>query len=275
MNKHVIFLDIDGTLVHQHGEVSLRVKQALQKVRQNGHYVFLCTGRNQIGIQQLLPIGFDGVICSAGGYIEINGKTVFESHIDVKVVQMIRDIFDRNHVLYNLECNDKVFQSLEMSHLLFSFEGKSHSEIERLIEQQRKESFIYSIEEYNDEDIQTICFIAKDMKDIIEPQNIISQKCQFLIYQRLSNDTINGEIMKKGIHKGFGIELVMKELGLPIENSIGFGDSMNDLQMIQTCYRGVVMANGDPKLKEYATTICESVEDDGIFHELYRLGLLR
>lgn len=48
---------------------------------------------------------------------------------------------------------------------------------------------------------------------------------------------------------------------------------MNDYAMIQTCEYGVVMANGSKELKQYGNAICESVQDDGIYHELHRLGL--
>ena len=49
---------------------------------------------------------------------------------------------------------------------------------------------------------------------------------------------------------------------------------MNDYEMIKVCHHAVVMGNGVKELKQYASSICESVEDDGIYHELKRLGLL-
>lgn len=47
MNKKIIFLDVDGTLTLPTGEVSYKVKNAISQARNNGHYVFLCTGRNK------------------------------------------------------------------------------------------------------------------------------------------------------------------------------------------------------------------------------------
>ena len=50
---------------------------------------------------------------------------------------------------------------------------------------------------------------------------------------------------------------------------------MNDYEMIKFCHHGVVMANGSQELKQYADSICESVDDDGIYHELKRLNLCK
>ena len=49
MGRKAIFLDVDGTLTLPNGQVSPKVEEAISKVRKNGHYVFLCTGRNKAG----------------------------------------------------------------------------------------------------------------------------------------------------------------------------------------------------------------------------------
>ena len=47
MNRKLIFLDIDGTLVTQMKAPSDHVKKAVRSARSNGHKVFLCTGRKK------------------------------------------------------------------------------------------------------------------------------------------------------------------------------------------------------------------------------------
>src|SRR5699024_11845144 len=75
MKTKLIFLDIDGTLISAMDHPSILVKQAIQTARANGHKVFLCTGRNMpiIG-DDILEIGFDGIIASAGSHIEIRSE---------------------------------------------------------------------------------------------------------------------------------------------------------------------------------------------------------
>lgn len=280
MDKKMIFLDVDGTLTSPQGEVSNRVKMAIKQARQNGHYVFLCTGRNKSGIRSLLEIGFDGIICSAGGYIEMNNEMLYESFLSLEDVKQAREVFERSHVYYNLEATNQTFQDDGMNEL-FVHGSKSqnieemNSEMQRLMQQQIERFNITSIKEYNENpvEIHKICFIALDKQDLDEPRRVLSDKFVFIIHELFSKETINGEIIIKGTNKGNAVRFIAERLGLSLENSIGFGDSMNDLEMIKTCQYGVVMENGSDELKKHASTICESVEADGVYHEFKRLKL--
>ena len=278
MERKIIFLDIDGTLTLPKGGVSSRVKDAITQVRQNGHYVFICSGRNRAGVESLMPIGFDGAICSAGGYIEINGQKIYESCLCDEDLKIARDVFDRNHVLYNLETTHITFSSDEMNKEFVKMQlngEKVNSEMMRLMNEQMKQFNIHSLEEFNQNPIpvQKLCFIARDEKDLIEPRDILSKRYHFIVHELFSKETINGEIIIKGTNKGKAIQKVVEILGLSMDDTIGFGDSMNDFEMIQVCHYGVAMANGSEELKAYASTVCESVEDDGVYHELKRLVL--
>lgn len=48
---------------------------------------------------------------------------------------------------------------------------------------------------------------------------------------------------------------------------------MNDYEMLQVCNYGVAMKNACQELKAGADSICESVENDGVYYEMERLGL--
>lgn len=75
MKQKLIFLDIDGTLLPP-GEMTVPASavEAIRQARANGHKVFLCTGRNLRMTKPLLAYGFDGFVCSAGGYEAVMGK---------------------------------------------------------------------------------------------------------------------------------------------------------------------------------------------------------
>ena len=49
MEKKAIFLDVDGTLVANHGKMTEQVKKAITLARNQGHKVFICTGRRYSG----------------------------------------------------------------------------------------------------------------------------------------------------------------------------------------------------------------------------------
>jgi len=276
--KKMVFLDVDGTLVGHDQRVSKPVRDAIEAARKNGHGVFLCTGRNRAGIQALLNIGFDGMICSAGGYIEVNGQVIHTCYLTEAEVNEARDIFDRHHVLYNMEATDTTFQSEEMSHLFVSqrIDGENaNSELARLMEEQKNTYNIHALKDFDAHPlpIHKLCFIAGSLSDLDEAKEKLSDRFHFIIHEMFSKHTLNGEIINKKMDKGMAVKKVAAYFNVPLTDTIGIGDSMNDLEMIQTCGTGVVMANGSEALKKHADMICESVEKDGVADAFKQLGL--
>lgn len=68
MNKKIIFLDVDGTLVDYENRLPDSAVDAIRKARKNGHRVYICTGRSKAEVyQNLWDIGLDGMIGGNGG----------------------------------------------------------------------------------------------------------------------------------------------------------------------------------------------------------------
>ena len=68
MKGKLLFLDIDGTLTEPGRNIPpASALEAIKKAQQNGHKVFLCTGRNLAMLKPLLAYDFDGYVASAGG----------------------------------------------------------------------------------------------------------------------------------------------------------------------------------------------------------------
>jgi hydroxymethylpyrimidine pyrophosphatase-like HAD family hydrolase len=67
---------------------------------------------------------------------------------------------------------------------------------------------------------------------------------------------------------------VAKPYGIAIADTIGFGDSMNDLEMIETVGYSVCMANGSPALQAKSDLVCPAVDEDGLYKAFEQLGLM-
>ena len=81
------------------------------------------------------------------------------------------------------------------------------------------------------------------------------------------------DIIEKDASKAEGLKRLCKAWNIPLKDTIAFGDSMNDYEMLQVCNYGVAMKNACQELKASADNICESVENDGVYYEMERLGL--
>lgn len=275
MEKKIVFLDVDGTLKNPEKDMSSRIEEAIRQLKENGHYVFVCTGRNKAGVESLRYLNFDGYICSAGGYIEVNGKKIFETYMHEEDVKEVRSIFEKYHIFYNLEALDRTFQDEQM-HIEMMKDHKDMEQMNSEMKRMIQEFHVLPIEEYDQHPvpIQKLCFVSKNEDNINQAKKLLEKKFQFVIHDLFSPDTINGEIIPKDKNKGLAVKKVVEYLHMSIEDTIGFGDSMNDYEMIKTCHYGVAMGNASKELKQYADAICESIDDDGVYHELKRLKLI-
>ena len=82
-----------------------------------------------------------------------------------------------------------------------------------------------------------------------------------------------GELINRKFDKGTGIRAICRHLGHPQEDTIGFGDSDNDLQMTQAAGISVCMGNGSERLKQLCDRIAPTVYEDGLAREFAALGL--
>ena len=82
------------------------------------------------------------------------------------------------------------------------------------------------------------------------------------------------EIMDKNISKDVGIKILLEHYGLSVENSVGFGDNFNDVEMLKFVGCGVAMGNAPEAVKKFADEITTSNEDDGIYNFLAKKNLM-
>lgn len=110
MKQKLIFLDIDGTLLPP-GEMLIpqSTVEALHKAHANGHKLFLCTGRNLRMTQPLLDYGFDGAVCSAGGYVFCGDKVLVDLPMEPQLAQGVRSAMERHGVECTLEARDATY----------------------------------------------------------------------------------------------------------------------------------------------------------------------
>ena len=277
MKRKSIFLDVDGTLVSGHATMNPKVVEAINRARQNGHYVFICTGRNKTGIKyELAKANFDGIIASAGSYIEIDNKVIHSVYFNKLLVDKISKVFDENNIYYNYECTDVTYMSKKMVELFIggvNFES-GNIELEKMMKEEFKKFSIQDLSLYNNQDIHKICFIATDQNDVERAKKQLGDDVNMVIHDIFDATTINGELISKVDNKATAIKQVIDYLGIDKKDTIAFGDSMNDYEMINFVECGIAMGNACKELKEVASRVCRSVDEDGIYYEFIELGLI-
>lgn len=72
------------------------------------------------------------------------------------------------------------------------------------------------------------------------------------------------EIVPRGWNKWVGIQSLLANWDIPVEHVMAVGDGENDLEMIQGVGIGVAMGNAVPVVKQHATAVVSSNDDDGV-----------
>ena len=82
------------------------------------------------------------------------------------------------------------------------------------------------------------------------------------------------ELVPKPFSKATGIEMLIKKLDIPIDNTYAFGDSFNDLEMLQYVRYGVCMGNSDPELFKFTDYRTSDYDKGGVTQALIKFGLI-
>ena len=83
------------------------------------------------------------------------------------------------------------------------------------------------------------------------------------------------ELLPPGIDKGHALSQVMRHIGMEPGNMMAFGDSYNDITMIQTAGIGIAMGNAEEAVKAVADYTTDTNEADGIAKALLHFGVTR
>lgn len=260
-NKKIVFFDIDGTIWNSKNEIPDSTVKAIGRLKENGHLVFLCTGRSRAYVRnpKLLDLGFDGIVSGCGTMIEFDGKVIFSYQIENSLVEKtiqtvrrygFRPILEGKEFLYMDDFefgNDLYGKKLkaEMGEHLLSIEetwGKwDICKLSCATEGNEKDACFAELEEY---------------------------------YDYMIHNPFVAEFVPKGFHKGTGIQKVCELLEIDIAKTYAFGDSANDLGMFQTAGTSVAMGNGSETAKAAADYVTSSLEQDGIWNGCKHFGLI-
>ena len=276
MNKKLIFLDIDGTLTEPGKNIPPEsAVEAVEMARRAGHKVFLCTGRNYGMLKPLLKYGFDGLIASSGGYIEVEKKVIYDHPMTKEQEQRAMEVLAQNQIFCTIECRDGSYTDERLKDFLRDNQDKSeNSELLRWREQIEQSLGIRPMSEYKGQPLYKIVMMALSRESLENAKKILGKDFAFCIQETKGHTIHNGELICTDYDKGQAVERVCSYLGYTVKDTIGFGDSMNDLEMMETVGISVCMQNGSNALKNIADYVCPPYYENGIYEAFQRYQLL-
>lgn len=270
----IIFLDIDGTLVDFGHDLTEKTREALLLAKAAGHTLMLCTGRTRCQIfKELLEDNlFDGMIASAGAYVEYKGKQLYEKTIEPKKLSTLVSNLKGRRVPLLLMGRDCLYTTEEDRQTIAeSFEREMPGSTEQM---ERNLGHIVLMEDYTRLPVVEKLIFQEAPCSIEEIGVCIGRDFEVVRSSFQERETQSGEISIAGITKAAGIQYMLDYLNLDREDTVAFGDSYNDLEMLEYVNIGVAMGNAVEAVKQSADMVTEDIKEDGIYQGFLKLGLI-
>ncbi len=253
MNKKYIFFDIDETLTNDNpgGIVTESTKRALRKLKENGHFVAIATGRaNHFAIDFAKENEIENMVCDGGNGLTINYKLISLEPLDFDISNQIID-----------ECREKGIPycvAIDNTPLLYTNSPVKYANDEMKFQ---------VIEDMN-LDFHKVDQILKIFISCTpeEENNIVSM--HQLGYMRYFQ---TGCIVEP-LDKYKGIIKMVEYLNGNKDDIVVFGDGKNDLSMMQQAPISIAMGNAIDELKDIATFITHRNDEDGIEYACQHFG---
>lgn len=279
MNKKAIFLDIDGTLMNHSGKIPDSAVVAIEEARRNGHVVLVCTGRSRAEISRdIFQLDLDGIIGAAGGYVELEGKAIHEVYIPKEEVSHIVRFFEAHDTQFYLEATSKVYTNKQSkAYFINRIDQRIARSPEAKVDiESQMHPFLVNMEDESDlirDDINKVTFMGASLT-LDEIQQEFKEHFLVIPGSYGQEGKICGELMLKEVHKATGIEIALKALGIERRDTFAYGDSYNDIEMLQYVACGIAMANSPEALKKVADDVTDSPDEDGLYKSFKKYGLI-
>lgn len=259
--KRAVFFDIDGTLWDEHSFIPQSTQEAIQRLRENGHLAFICSGRTKgfIRDEKLLSLGFHGIVAGCGTYIECDGNVLYYHRLDNQIVKQSLDVLKKYRMSAILEGKERLYlDSTE-------FEGNPYV---RKLKEELKDSVLPISGNEENWEISKFSASAVDDSYLLAAQELKEH------FDCLVHGMHAIEFVPTGFSKASGIQKTCEFLNIPLENTYAFGDSVNDLDMLSYVAHGVAMGNGTENAKQAADYVTSTLHEDGILRGLEYYGLI-
>jgi Cof subfamily protein (haloacid dehalogenase superfamily) len=278
MKRKAIFLDVDGTLVNDNGQVPESARQAVRAARANGHLVFLCTGRSPAELwPEILAIGFDGLVAASGAFVEIGELVLVHECLTAPDLDHVRDFFGSRQINLYFQANDGIYATREVRTQLRQLIGGSVTDADVRAELER------GMFGFVDEILVDADPYATRITKVIylfSPVSIDDLRGEFAGSFDVIPSSVplfgpnSGEMTLPGVNKATGIEALLEHLGVDRADTLAIGDSYNDLEMLQHVAIGVAMGNAPGPVKDVANEVTASVDENGIQQTFLRHGFI-
>mmetsp|Transcript_501 Transcript_501/g.750 ORF Transcript_501/g.750 Transcript_501/m.750 type:complete len:311 (+) Transcript_501:78-1010(+) len=280
-------LDLDGTLLQSNHKLSNKTCEYLQYLDRKGFTIIIATGRAactvdehvaKLNLPHPLPVvcsnGARGLMCSVQSDQTISYEEVFYKPVPQNIaratIHTANDLgyVSQYYVDERIYANPSQPEQLQLTEMYRELTGSDTLYID--------DGFEEAIKKGPPSKQVVLCQVHQQDSMIESFETALNRETFFI--EGKAPHIIRGhtgwfmEILHPEVNKGCGLENMCKHLGIPLSETVAFGDGDNDVEFIQMAGCGFVMKNARDVLKEAGDEIIEFTNDEeGVVKTLKRL----
>ena len=267
MDIRVIATDMDGTLLDTKGQLELpRLEKILDKLDQCDIRFVIATGNEVHRMRQLL-----GHLAERVVLVVANGARIFENNELLRAQTWDDAMVDRalDH-FKGRECQDQFVVTAMNGGFVKT--GTVFTELDKFMTPEMIEK-LYQRMNFVDE------FDPNLFGGVLKMSMVVGEERLDSVLQEI-NDLFDGhvravssgygciDILQDGIHKAWGLVELLKRWNLKPEQIMAFGDSENDIEMLELAGISYAMENAEEAVKRVATKVAPANSQAGVYKVL-------
>ena len=255
----LIASDMDGTLLNSNKHLSPSIHGILNKLREKGIIFVAISGRDIFSLKEIFKDVEEDIVYASnnGNYITYKDEVIFENYIDNSMVDKVAKIIRKKAKHNTIYCSKDTIYS---ESIIPGIVGRKWN---------LKVKYVRDITKVEDKILKITTFGAE--KIINRALEAVSELNDKLMITK--SGTTCFDICRLGGTKKQGINILQEIFNVGYNETMVFGDHMNDLEMMSSAYYSYAIENAEEEVKKNARFIAGTNDNDGVINVIKEVAL--
>ncbi len=272
MRKYdIVFVDIDDTLNPSSSSTSEYTKEVMKKLKDKGIKVVVNTGRSaKYAIEKSIEAGLSEYTISSNGaevYNYHERKEIFSKPIANEDIKSIYDYCETHNMTIILNSLEKRY--INIKDYKYNNEPAIYFDnIDEILKNNKINQLVVLSSNYD-----RMLVLPNLFKEKFPRLKVIHSSIGLIEEKRVKDKEYYHDLVLENTAKSTGIVELLEYLDIDSERAIAIGNGYDDICMCDVVGTSIAVDNANQILKEAATYITDSSENDGVAKILEKLCL--
>lgn len=262
-SPRLVAVDMDGTFLRSDNTYNQdRFVGILKRMKEQNAKFVVASGNQYYQLRDFFLDIEDEIafVAENGAFVKDGKERIFAADMPHSTVEQVIDLCRKYPQINTILCgvNSAYCQKGTVSQAFFGFASLYYHRLAWVDDLKAVDDQIlkFALEVPEERTMEFYTLLCQNLEGLVEP-TASGHGCIDLIIP--------------GCHKASGLERLCKRWQIDPQDLAAFGDSGNDIEMLQYCGQSYAMANADDRVKQTARFLCASNDEDGVLEILDQL----